>query len=142
MPYCESTLHADILPQKLSRRPAMVRELRALAEARSSQGGEPITLARFLEESGLDLPDVYKAGCWSGLKRDAGLAVALAGPEEEKLGGALERLLHLDDPRMVGGDSEVFQAEIVVVLPPDREGRARDLEFSCAALRRLHEERG
>ena len=25
-------------------------------------------------------------------------------------------LLHLDDPRMVGGDSEVFQAEIVVCL--------------------------
>jgi len=50
-------------------------------------------------------------------------------------------LLHLDDPRMVGGDGEVFQAEIVVVLPSDREGRARDLEFSCAALRRLHEER-
>ena len=81
-----------------SRRPAMVRELRALAEARSSQGGPPITLARFLEESGLDLPDVYKAGCWSGLQRDAGLTVAPAGPEEEKLGGALERLLHLDDP--------------------------------------------
>ncbi len=81
-----------------SRRPAMVRELKALAEARSGQGGPPITLAQFLEESGLDLPDIYKAGCWSGLKRDAGVAVAPAGPEEEKLGGALERLLHLDDP--------------------------------------------
>ncbi|MEO8195740.1 MAG: DEAD/DEAH box helicase family protein, partial [Thermoanaerobaculia bacterium] len=81
-----------------SRRPAMVRELKALAEARSGQGGPPITLARFLEESGLDLPDIYRGGCWSGLKRDAGLAVPLPGPEEGKLGDSVARLLHVDDP--------------------------------------------
>ncbi|MCC6993211.1 MAG: DUF3427 domain-containing protein, partial [Deltaproteobacteria bacterium] len=94
-----------------SRRPAMVRELKALAEARTNQGGAPITLARFLEESGLDLPDVYKAGCWSGLKRDAGLPTAPAGPEEEKLGGGLERLLHLDDPLRLDGYRRWLQGD-------------------------------
>lgn len=86
-----------------SRRPAMVRELRALAEARAGQEDGAIRLATFLKESGLDLPDVYKSGCWSGLRREAGLAVDPAGPEEERLGRALGRLLHLDDPLRLDG---------------------------------------
>lgn len=39
--------------------------------------------------------DVYKSGCWSGLKRAAGVAMPAAGPHEEKLGDGIER---------VGGD--------------------------------------
>lgn len=41
---------------------------------------------------------MYKGGSWSALKRAAGVAVPPAGPLEEKLGRALQRLLHLDDP--------------------------------------------
>ena len=53
-----------------SRRPAMVRELKALADS-----GRAVSLAGFLEETGLELADVYRSGCWSGLKREAGLDV-------------------------------------------------------------------
>jgi len=80
-----------------SRRPAMVQELRALA-ASSRVDGREVTLATFLEEAGLELEDVYRRGSWSALKRAAGLDTTAAGPQEDALGRALGRMLHLDDP--------------------------------------------
>src|SRR6188472_456739 len=68
-----------------SRRPAMVKELRALANARSASGRR-ITLAEFLQEAGLELVDVYRSGSWSGLQRDAGLTVPAPGPYETLIG--------------------------------------------------------
>ena len=91
-----------------SRRPAMVAELRAMADGPAEAGrhignGHHIGLAEFLSETGLDLVDVYRSGCWSGLKRDAGLSVPTAGPSEDTLGKSLERLLHIDDPLRLDG---------------------------------------
>lgn len=84
-----------------SQRPAMVRELRAMAESDRFRGRTP-RLSEFLEESGLDLLDVYKSGCWSDLVRQAGLKTPPAGPNEQDLGDALKRLLHIDDPLRLG----------------------------------------
>ncbi len=78
-----------------SRRPAMARELKALVESRN---GKPVSLELFLAETGLELTDVYRSGCWSGLQRDAGISVPPVGPEETTLAEALQRLLHIDDP--------------------------------------------
>jgi len=96
-----------------SRRPAMVAELRRMADGPPEGGhhigngpakaGRHIGLAEFLSETGLDLGDVYRSGCWSGLKREAGLAVDAAGPQEDVLGKSLERLLHIDDPLRLDG---------------------------------------
>lgn len=80
-----------------SRRPAMERELRALVASESFRGRMP-TLREFLEATGLEVGDVYKSGCWSGLKRAVGVAVPPSGPHEDKLGGSIERLLHVEDP--------------------------------------------
>ncbi len=80
-----------------SRRPAMERELRALLASERFRGHTP-TLREFLDETGLELGDVYKSGCWSSLKREAGAAVPGAGPHEKKLGESIERLLHVEDP--------------------------------------------
>ncbi len=77
-----------------NRRPAMVGELRALM----GQEGRTVSLATFLAETGLEPVDVYKNGCWSALKRDAGIAVPEAGPDEQKIGDGIHRLLHVDDP--------------------------------------------
>ena len=85
-----------------SRRPAMVAELRRMADG-PAEAGPYIGLAQFLSETGLDLADVYRSGCWSGLKRDAGLSVDAAGPQEDVLGKSLERLLHIDDPLRLDG---------------------------------------
>lgn len=71
---------------------AKVEELRALA-----RGGD-VSLARFLEETGLDLEDVYAGQrSWSHLREGAGLAVEAPGPHEEALRRACGRLLHVDD---------------------------------------------
>ena len=81
-----------------SRRPAMVRELRALADARSAEAGPRITLLTFLRETGLELEDVYRSGSWSDLQREAGLKVPAPGPHEALIGDRLAGILHVDDP--------------------------------------------
>ncbi len=81
-----------------SRRPAMVRELKALVESRSGAAGGRPTLAEFLQETGLELEDVYRSGCWSALQREAGLSVATAGPHERAIGERFAGILHVDDP--------------------------------------------
>ncbi|HXG97429.1 MAG TPA: DUF3427 domain-containing protein [Gemmatimonadales bacterium] len=63
----------------------------------AAQGGD-CTLARYLEESGLELSDIYSGGkSWSDLREDAGLAERVGGPDAEALRRALGRLLHIDD---------------------------------------------
>jgi superfamily II DNA or RNA helicase/HKD family nuclease len=79
------------------RRPAMERELRSLLASDRFRGRIP-SLREFLSETGLELADVYKSGCWSGLKRAAGVSMPASGPREVQLGDAIERLLHIDDP--------------------------------------------
>ena len=76
-----------------SRWPAKVDELRSLHRDRPT-----IDLAGFLEESGLEIEDVYDGGkTWSDLRAAAGLTTAPDGPNEAVLRRALGRLLHLDD---------------------------------------------
>ena len=60
--------------------------------------GDP-GLARYLEESGRDLADVYRGdGSWTGLRRDAALATPPPGPDEAALLRRLSSLAHVDDP--------------------------------------------
>lgn len=71
-------------------------------ELRRMAAGGTVSLARFLDEAGLDLADVYSGSgasalSWSSLKERAGLHVEPAGPHEEKLRRACGRLLHVDD---------------------------------------------
>jgi len=96
-----------------SQRPAMVRELRTLLASEPFAGRAP-SLPEFLSETGLEIGDIYKAGCWSGLMRAAGAAVAEPGPNEKALGDAIERLLHMDDPLRI--------AAYLQALPPAASG--------------------
>jgi hypothetical protein len=60
--------------------------------------GSTCTLARYLEETGLELEDVYAGSkSWSDLRADAGLANQSSGSQEVVLRRACGRLLHLDD---------------------------------------------
>ena len=57
-----------------------------------------VSLAKYLEETGLELEDVYASNhSWSELRRAVGLSTATAGPEEATLLRAVGRLLHVDD---------------------------------------------
>ena len=104
-----------------SRRPAMVRELSALADARSSEAGHRITLPEFLRETGLELEDVYRSGCWSGLQRDAGLKVPAPGPHEALIGDRLAGILHVDDPlRLAAYERLAISASVDGLTDADR----------------------
>ena len=76
-----------------SRWPERVEELRLVA-----RGDNTITLHRFLDETCLELEDVYaNRKTFSDLREDAGLSVEPSGPHEEILRQACARLLHIDD---------------------------------------------
>ena len=98
-----------------SRRPAMERELRALLASDQYRGRVP-SLREFLDETGLEVGDVYKSGCWSGLKRAAGVAMPAAGPHEEKLGDGIERLLHVEDPLRIAAYTNALASPAVADL--------------------------
>jgi superfamily II DNA or RNA helicase/HKD family nuclease len=89
---------ADIVLESIknavpSRWTEKVDALRAL-----SSTGKPCTLARFLDETGLELADVYTGNkSWSDLCADAGFSLKDAGPQEIILRRACGRLLHVDD---------------------------------------------
>jgi superfamily II DNA or RNA helicase/HKD family nuclease len=58
-----------------------------------------LPLASYLRESGNDVPDVYRrSGSWTALRRDAGLPVAVAGPDEAALLKRMRVFTHVDDP--------------------------------------------
>ena len=80
-----------------SRWDAKVEELRAVAAAASASGSLP-SLRWFLDETGLELDDVYGGNhSWSELCEAAGLPIAPHGPHEKALRRACGRLLHVDD---------------------------------------------
>jgi superfamily II DNA or RNA helicase/HKD family nuclease len=68
-------------------------ELKSLADEHPG-----ISLTRFLDESGMDLDDVYSGNrSWSDLKQAARLSLGSSGPHEAALRRACGRLLHVDD---------------------------------------------
>ncbi|MFN8126322.1 MAG: DUF3427 domain-containing protein [Candidatus Nanopelagicales bacterium] len=80
----------DSLPSNWRQRVAELTSLLA-------QGHEP-RLASYLQESGLDLDDIYANGrCWSDLLAEAGRETLPGGPHETELRRAIGRLTHIDD---------------------------------------------
>ncbi|WP_437665388.1 DUF3427 domain-containing protein [Sorangium sp. So ce1182] len=85
---------------------AKVEELRRMA-----RGGD-VSLARFLEETGLEIEDVYVGQrSWSELREDAGLPLLGAGPHEKALRRACGRLLHVDDFVRIEGYRRLLASE-------------------------------
>src|SRR5690554_1616908 len=69
--------------------PDRVRELRQLGD---------VGLGRYLEETGLELSDVYAGGkSWTSHRRAAGQLHGDTGKYEERLSRSLGRMLHIDD---------------------------------------------
>ena len=90
---------------------AKVEELRRQIAA----GIEP-TMGNYLEESGLDLEDIYAANrCWTDLCERAGVELSSAGPYEDKLRRAVGRLLHVDDRQRIDAYAKLLSS----VTPPD-----------------------
>ncbi|MGY1620186.1 DUF3427 domain-containing protein [Geodermatophilus sp. SYSU D00691] len=58
------------------------------------------TLGQFLEETGVELDDLYRTTgrSWLDLQRAAGHIEDVPGPDDRRLAGAFARMLHIDDP--------------------------------------------
>jgi superfamily II DNA or RNA helicase/HKD family nuclease len=81
-----------------------------------------VDLETFLEETGLELSDVFADApkrTWQGLRADAGLAVPIRadGPTADTLDKAVARLLHVDDPERL----EIFRRWVSAEHPPHTE---------------------
>jgi superfamily II DNA or RNA helicase/HKD family nuclease len=93
------------------------RELRALGD---------VSMAQYLEETGLELEDIYAANhSWTEMRRAVGLATLPRGPDEELLLRAVGRLLHVDDEERIAA----YRSFIIDGQPPnpteldERQGR-------------------
>jgi len=94
-----------------SRWTAKADELRALAGS-----GTEMTLARFLDETRMELEDVYAGNkAWSDLRVAAGLPTLPSGPDETALRRACGRLLHVDDEERLRG----FRTFLAAPVAPD-----------------------
>ena len=125
----------DAIP---SRWPAKVDELRSLRRERPDLG-----LGEFLDESGLDLDDLYAGSkSWSDLLDAASAETLAAGPHEASLRRAIGRLLHLDDYERIA----TFSRLLTDVDPPgvsalpERTRRLVHMLVGSLADRAIHKE--
>lgn len=95
----------------------LVAELRRLGD---------VSLSEFLAETELAIEDVFgkRKGGWVGLRREAGLDV-IRGANDESLGRAFGRMLHIDDPERLRAFSD-FTRGIADSYSP-REQRLRSM---------------
>jgi superfamily II DNA or RNA helicase/HKD family nuclease len=84
-----------------------------------------VDLATFLDETGVELADVYKGsvGGWTRLQRQAGVVLPPAGPEETALGKRIGGLIHLDDPERLELLARVADEGVVPDVLDQRQRR-------------------
>lgn len=110
-----------------SRWDAKVEELRTVAAA---AGGGSVSLARFLDETGFELDDVYAGNrSWSDLREAAGLQNGAVGPHERSLRRGCGRMLHVDDIERL----DRYAGWLAADLPP----RAEQLSERSRRLARM-----
>ena len=93
-PVARDRILASIRQSVPTRRAERAQELAALAVQRPT-----VTMAEYLEETGLTLEELYANSddSWTGLREMAQLPVPESGPHESALRRAIGRLLHVDD---------------------------------------------
>lgn len=106
--------------------PEWISELRRL-----ENDGNRIRLREYLDETGIELDDIYGRGkSWSDLREAAGVAIEVAGPAETELRKACTRLTHIDDPARLGG----WRTWLTHPMAPDAESLS---EYERRLLRML-----
>jgi superfamily II DNA or RNA helicase/HKD family nuclease len=109
---------------------AKVDELRSLRRERPDIG-----MAEFLDETGLDLDDLYaNSRSWSDLVEAANGAVRAAGPDERVLRRGVGRLLHIDDAERIATYRELLTGERPQVSAlPERQRRLAHMLVAALA---------
>lgn len=113
-----------------SRWPARVEELRVVHRRYSD-----VTLSKFLEESGLDLPDIYDGTRgWSDLCEAAGVPVLQPGEHEQPLRRAIGRLLHVDDDERIAMYRRLLESPTAVDVSTISERERRLVRMLVASI--------
>ncbi len=98
---CEMQLDrvaSDIVLENLKNSVPRTFKARASELCKIAENDPFLTLARFLEQSGISLEDIYSNNrSWSDLLEDGQFPTLPAGPNEKAIRQALGRLLHIDD---------------------------------------------
>lgn len=109
--------------------PAKASELRRVAEHIDRP-----TLARFLDETGLSLEDIYAANhCWSDLLEAGGIPTLPHGPHEVALRRGVGRMLHVDDPERIAA-YRAFATGADALAPETLAARERRLLHMLIAV--------
>jgi len=107
-----------------------VDELRKL-----TTNGESITLAQYLEHTGLELDDLYtNSKTWSDLREAAGHSLRAAGPKEVVLRRAAGRILHIDDRERIETYRRLLSLEQAPALSSLTVREQRLLRMLTAAI--------
>ncbi len=110
--------------------PRKVEELRQLTASRGR-----ISLADFLEKSGLTLEDVYATNrSWSDMLEAAGLQVLERGPAEAELRRACGRLLHVDDEARIESYKRILSNEPFLIESQGDVRNHRNLRMLIASI--------
>jgi superfamily II DNA or RNA helicase/HKD family nuclease len=117
----------DAVPRGLTRMADQVRVMRA--------EGLPVTLASFLDHTGLELDDVYaNARGWTDVREAAGEPLAARCADEAELRRACGRLLHVDDGSRIDRYLRWLSLEAPPAPAAMTKGDARALRMLLAAL--------
>ena len=118
-PFLPSGCHMELDPVARdivlrSIRQAIPSDWRAKCDELRSLGN--VSLATYLEETGLELEDIYANNrSWSALRRAVGLPTDDIGPDEDALLRAVGRLLHVDDRERL----DAYKSLVARTHPPD-----------------------
>ncbi|MDQ1582414.1 MAG: hypothetical protein QOF36_468 [Microbacteriaceae bacterium] len=113
-----------------TRWPARVEELRVIHTAYPD-----VTLSKYLNESGLDLSDVYDGSRgWSDLCEAAGVPIEQEGSHETALRRALGRLLHVDDDERIAAYRRLLERSKPVAVEGMSERERRLVRMLVASV--------
>lgn len=115
----------NIRSQVASRWPDMVAELRSYGD---------LSLPAFIDESGVELPDILRRGTksWTQLRRDAGLATPSGSEHEDHLLRRIRAFAHVDDAvRANGYPALLHSARAYEEMSPAEQRLVRMLFFSA-----------
>ncbi|MDC0013822.1 DUF3427 domain-containing protein, partial [Pseudomonadales bacterium] len=108
----------------------LIAELRLLI----ANGLSP-TLASFLNELDIDLPEIYTGNrCWSDYLQGTQVQVLAAGPHEVALRRAIGRLLHVDDEERLDLYLKLFGSDQAPVIESLEEKDQRLLRMLVASM--------
>jgi hypothetical protein len=99
------------------------------------QGIGDVDLSTFLDDTGLELDDIYANNrSWSELRRAAGLPTKPAGPDESALLRAIGRLLHVDDDERLTLYRQFLSGQMPVAVEDLTERNRRLLRMLLASM--------